>query len=90
MKKILNINETSLLYTRTQRRTAVEYVLRDVATLLAVPYYKIYYAHYSGLVPEPRKVGKTRIYTEADLESLRKYFAQRKGKIDNTRQLNNQ
>ena len=56
----------------------MEYLLRDVATLLALPYYKIYYAHYSGQVPEPRKVGKTRIYTEADLERLRKHFAQRK------------
>ena len=57
----------------------MEYVLRDVATLLALPYYKIYYAHYSGHVPEPRKVGKTRIYTEDDLERLRKHFAKRKG-----------
>jgi len=59
----------------------VEYLLRDVATLLALPYYKIYYAHYSGLVPEPRKVGKTRIYTDADLERIRKHFAQRNGKV---------
>lgn len=62
----------------------MEYLLRDVATLLALPYYKIYYAHYSGQVPEPRKVGKTRIYTESDLDRLRKYFAQRNAKtIDN-------
>lgn len=62
----------------------MEYVLRDVATLLALPYYKIYYAHYAGHVPEPRKVGKTRIYTEADLERLREYLAQRNAKmIDN-------
>lgn len=58
----------------------MEYVLRDVANLLALPYYKIYYAHYSGLVPEPRKVGKTRIYTEEDLERLRQHFAQRNDK----------
>lgn len=55
----------------------MEYVLKEVATLLALPYYKIYYAHYSGQVPEPRKVGKTRIYTEADLERLRRYFAKK-------------
>jgi DNA-binding transcriptional MerR regulator len=58
----------------------VEYLLRDVATLLALPYYKIYYAHYSGQVPEPRKVGRTRIYTDADLERLRRHFAQRNNK----------
>jgi len=58
----------------------MEYVLRDVASLLALPYYKIYYAHYSGQVPEPRKVGKTRIYTETDLEMLRKHFAQKEKK----------
>jgi DNA-binding transcriptional MerR regulator len=58
----------------------VEYVLRDVATLLALPYYKIYYAHYSGQVPEPRKVGKTRIYGEADLERLRNHFAKKEAK----------
>ncbi len=59
----------------------MEYVLRDVATLLALPYYKIYYAHYSGQVPEPRRVGKTRIYTEADLERLRKHYAIRQRKV---------
>ena len=59
----------------------MEYLLRDVATLLAMPYYKIYYAHYSGQVPEPRKVGKTRIYTEADLERLRHHFATKQCKV---------
>ena len=78
--KILKIIDTSLLYMETQRRTAVEYLLRDVATLLALPYYKIYYAHYSGQVPEPRKVGKTRLYNEDDLERLRIYFVQKEGK----------
>ena len=64
----------------------MEYLLRDVATLLALPYYKIYYAHYAGHVPEPRKVGKTRIYSEADLERLRKYFAQRNAKTNDNNQ----
>lgn len=61
----------------------MEYLLRDVATLLALPYYKIYYAHYSGQVPEPRKVGKTRIYTEADLERLRQHFAMKQRRTSN-------
>ena len=62
----------------------MEYLLKDVATLLALPYYKIYYAHYSGQVPEPRKVGKTRIYTEADLERLRQHFAVKQRRTSNT------
>jgi hypothetical protein len=77
LPRILKKFETNTHTYWHQRRTDVEYLLKDIATMLALPYYKIYYAHYSGQVPEPRKVGKTRIYDEADIQRLRQHFAKK-------------
>jgi DNA-binding transcriptional MerR regulator len=51
-----------------------EYSLREVAQLTGVAYYRLYYAYYTGQIPEPKKVGKTRIFTEKDVEIIKEHF----------------
>jgi DNA-binding transcriptional MerR regulator len=52
-----------------------EYSLSEVARLTGVPYYRIYYSHYTGQIPEPRRVGRTRIYSEEDVQNIKEHFA---------------
>jgi len=52
-----------------------EYTLNEVARLTGIPYYRIYYGHYTGRIPEPKRVGRNRIYTEADVQKITEHFA---------------
>lgn len=51
-----------------------EYSLNEVARLTGVAYYRLYYAFYTGQLPEPKKVGKTRIFTENDVQNIKEHF----------------
>jgi DNA-binding transcriptional MerR regulator len=52
-----------------------QYSLNDVVRITGVPYYRLYYALYTGQIPEPQKIGRTRIYTEQDVQKLKEHFA---------------
>jgi DNA-binding transcriptional MerR regulator len=54
-----------------------EYTLNEVAQLTGIPYYRIYYGHYTGRIPEPKRVGRNRIYTEKDVEKIKEHFAKK-------------
>ncbi len=58
------------------------YTIRDVAKLVGVAYWRIAYSHQTGKVPEPQRISGRRMYTESDVERIRKHFA-RKGDNDN-------
>jgi len=51
--------------------------LRETAKKLGVGYHRVYYATLIGAV-WPRKVGRARIFTEADVEILGTYFEEKK------------
>lgn len=51
----------------------------EVAVRLNVAYWKIKYAHAARHIPEPLRVGNTRLYTEDDIKQLEIYFDQKKG-----------
>ena len=51
-----------------------EYSLGEVAQLTGVAYYRLYYAIYTGQLPEPKKVGKTRIFTAKDVQNIKEHF----------------
>jgi DNA-binding transcriptional MerR regulator len=51
--------------------------LRDVADVLGITYRKLYYAHWTRQLPEPRKCGRVRLYTVKDVDRIRAYFAAR-------------
>ncbi len=53
----------------------------EVAEMLGVYPGRIYRAHRMGRVPEPLKVGNTRLYTDADVEQLRDYFSKQKARV---------
>ena len=55
-----------------------EYTLNEVALLTGIPYYRIYYGHYTGRIPEPKRVGRNRIYTEHDVQNIKEHFANKK------------
>lgn len=50
------------------------YTVRQVADRLGVRWYRIKYSHQAGHVPEPLRVGGSRLYTEEDIRLLRAYF----------------
>jgi DNA-binding transcriptional MerR regulator len=54
------------------------WTLQEVAKLLRIPYSRIYYAHYAGRFPEPRKYGRCRLYSAADVDRLRSHFGIKK------------
>jgi hypothetical protein len=39
-----------------------EFTLNEVARLTGIPYYRIYYGHYTGRIPEPKRVGRNRSF----------------------------
>lgn len=51
------------------------YGLRDVCKMVGVQYHHLYYAFYTGRIPEPAKIGKVRLYTSAEVEAIKNYFA---------------
>lgn len=60
--------------------TRKEYTLNEVALLTGIPYYRIYYGHYTGRIPEPKRVGRNRIYTEQDVKNIKEHFAMKEEK----------
>lgn len=54
---------------------AAYYSTRQVAELLGVRWYRVKYSHQAGHVPEPLRIGNVRMYDEADIERLKKYFS---------------
>lgn len=54
----------------------------EVASRLGVGYWKIKYAHASRHIPEPLRVGNTRLYTEDDIKRLELYFGKKEGGND--------
>jgi hypothetical protein len=57
-----------------------EYTLNEVVCLTGIPYYRIYYGHYTGRLPEPKRVGRNRIYTVADVKRIKEHFAEKEEK----------
>jgi DNA-binding transcriptional MerR regulator len=57
-----------------------EYTLNEVAWLTGIPYYRIYYGNYTGKLPEPKRVGRNRIYTEEDVRKIKEHFAEKEEK----------
>jgi predicted DNA-binding transcriptional regulator AlpA len=55
-----------------------QYTLPEVARMLNLTYHGLYRLHYDRHIPEPHKVGRTRIYTEADVLKIKEYLAARK------------
>jgi len=52
--------------------------LAELSRETGIPYYKITYAHQTGAIPEPEKAGCHRIYTTAEVQAVRAYFADRR------------
>ena len=50
------------------------YTIGEVADTLGVKFYRIKYAHQSGLVNEPSRIGNRRLYNDDDVRRLREYF----------------
>ena len=57
-----------------------QYSLSEVARVTGIPYYRIYYSHYTGQIPEPRRVGRTRIYSEKDVQKIKEHFSKKEKK----------
>jgi hypothetical protein len=57
-----------------------QYSLNDVVRLTGVPYYRLYYAFYTGQIPEPQKIGRTRIYTDKDVQKIKEHFTGKEAK----------
>jgi DNA-binding transcriptional MerR regulator len=57
-----------------------EYSLGEVARLTGVAYYRLYYAYYTAKIPEPKKIGKTRIFTDEDVEIIKEHFGRKEDK----------
>lgn len=57
-----------------------QYSLSEVAKLTGIAYFRIYYAHYTGKIPEPQRVGKTRIYTAQDVAKIKEHFSRKEPK----------
>jgi DNA-binding transcriptional MerR regulator len=62
--------------------TTQYFSIREVASRLNVKWYRIKYSHMAGLVPEPMRVGNTRLYADTDVRRLEHYFQQKGGNGD--------
>jgi hypothetical protein len=51
--------------------------LAELSRSTGIPYYRVVYAHQTGAIPEPPRVGNHRVYTPEDVERVREHFAQR-------------
>jgi hypothetical protein len=75
------ILEVTLIYrNRKEGDMPREYTLSQVAVLIGIPYYRIYYGHYTGKIPEPKRVGRNRIYTVKDVQKIKEHFAKKEAK----------
>lgn len=49
----------------------------EVADLLGIRFYRIAYAERIGELPPPQRIGEKRVYSEEDVERIRRYFTDR-------------
>lgn len=57
------------------------YLLNEVARMIGQPGHRIGYALSNGYLPEPEeRLNNHRLFTQADIEGIRKYFADRQAK----------
>jgi DNA-binding transcriptional MerR regulator len=54
-----------------------QYSLCEVARLTGVAYYRLYYAFYTGQLSEPAKIGRTRIFTDKDVQKIKEHFSKK-------------
>lgn len=52
------------------------YSTLEVIRMLKIGMHRLFYAESLGRIPEARRIGKGRVYTEDDVEMLRQYFAE--------------
>ena len=50
--------------------------MKEVAELVGVSYASLHLSHWRGYIPDPPKIGNTRIYSEEDIERVRQWYAQ--------------
>jgi len=50
--------------------------LMEVARETGIPYWRIIYAEQAGYLPEPMRIACKRVYTDKDVDRVRKYFVQ--------------
>lgn len=48
--------------------------LAEVARATGIPYYRVVYAHQTGAIPEPPRVGNHRVYRPGDVQAVIRYF----------------
>lgn len=53
------------------------YSLNEVFQLTGVKYHRVYHAFRTGQLPEPAKVGRTRVFTEDDVKRIKAHFAEK-------------
>ncbi len=51
-----------------------EYTLGEVVRMTGIRHWQMYYALASGRLDEPRRVGRIRIFTDADVEKVKHLF----------------
>jgi hypothetical protein len=79
---VFKIFEGSLLYKRKGGFMSREYTLGEVARLTGIPYYRIYYGHYTGQLGEPKRVGRIRVYTDEDVQNIKNVLGRHKYTAD--------
>jgi len=74
-------HKTVLCYLPNTRRL-VMVSTKELAAMLGIKFYKVYYAERIGKIPKPqRKMGTTNVYTEEEAAAVRTYFmSKKKGK----------
>jgi DNA-binding transcriptional MerR regulator len=58
------------------------HTMPDVVRETGVPYWRLYYAELNGCLPEPKRIGRNRVYTDTDLRRIREYFENKEGACD--------
>ena len=51
--------------------------LAELSRTTGIPYYRVVYAHQTGAVPEPPRVGNHRVYRPADIQAVVRHFESR-------------
>jgi DNA-binding transcriptional MerR regulator len=50
--------------------------LMEVARETGIPYWRIIYAEQAGHLPNPMRIACKRVYTDKDVDRVRKHFSQ--------------
>lgn len=48
--------------------------LAELSRATGIPYYRVVYAHQTGAIPEPPRVGNHRVYRPGDVEAVVRHF----------------